>query len=245
MKGRKRVLKYWLQDDRNYDERVGEGEHLAQLRSNSLMINSTLSRWLNHLIRCRDSIHKTSCELLMGALSWEWTSIVEIVFIKLTRPCNNFDFKFCPSYFVNILGGFGCQNLGLLVGNRGVYYYRKIAVYKQDIRGTFFIEEVWDTNDISSQNWTINESQLWSIKVGCLFKQKEWSQRTLASRICLNIPYRRGKLWMVDLLVLISSDQRLLYNRNYVSFYKTGYLIKEVNCTEPSPSVRVPWLKYW
>ena len=33
-----------LLDDRNYDERVGEGEHLAQLRSNSMMINSTLSR---------------------------------------------------------------------------------------------------------------------------------------------------------------------------------------------------------
>ena len=33
-----------LLDDRNYDERVGEGEHLAQLRSNSLIINSTLSR---------------------------------------------------------------------------------------------------------------------------------------------------------------------------------------------------------
>jgi hypothetical protein len=33
-----------LLDDRNYDERVGEGEHLAQLRTNSLIINSTLSR---------------------------------------------------------------------------------------------------------------------------------------------------------------------------------------------------------
>ena len=33
-----------LLDDRNYDERVGEGEHLAQLRSNSMMINNTLSR---------------------------------------------------------------------------------------------------------------------------------------------------------------------------------------------------------
>jgi hypothetical protein len=26
-------------------------------------------------------------------------------------------------------------------------------------------------------------------------------------------------------------------------FYKTRYLNKEVNCTEPSPSVRVPWIK--
>ncbi len=34
-----------LLDDRNYDERVGEGEHLAQLRSNSLIINNTLSRF--------------------------------------------------------------------------------------------------------------------------------------------------------------------------------------------------------
>lgn len=33
-----------LLDDRNYDERVGEGEHLAQLRSNSMIIKNTLSR---------------------------------------------------------------------------------------------------------------------------------------------------------------------------------------------------------
>ncbi len=42
-----------LLDDRNYDERAGEGEHLAQLRSNSLMINSTLSRLVLGLLHTR------------------------------------------------------------------------------------------------------------------------------------------------------------------------------------------------
>lgn len=39
-----------LLDDRNYDERVGEGEHLAQLRSNSMIIKSTLSRLGRNII---------------------------------------------------------------------------------------------------------------------------------------------------------------------------------------------------
>jgi hypothetical protein len=37
-----------LLDDRNYDERVGEGEHLAHLRINSRRINNALTRCLSY-----------------------------------------------------------------------------------------------------------------------------------------------------------------------------------------------------
>ncbi len=45
---------------------------------------------------------------------------------------------------------------------------------------------------------------------------------------------------MVDLLVLSSSDQLPSILKKY-SLYKTSYPNEEVNCTEPSPSVGVPW----
>jgi hypothetical protein len=48
-----------------------------------------------------------------------------------------------------------------------------------------------------------------------------------------------GRLSTVDLLVLTSLDQ-LLY---YLPFYKTNNLNEEVNCTEPSSSVSIPWTR--
>jgi hypothetical protein len=46
---------------------------------------------------------------------------------------------------------------------------------------------------------------------------------------------------MIDLLVLTSSYLLLLVQKIFFLFScKTTYLNKEVNCTEPSPSVRVP-----
>ncbi len=56
----------------------------------------------------------------------------------------------------------------------------------------------------------------------------------------------------VDLLVLTGLDQLLFYIEgiNYLC-YQTSDLNEEVNCTEPSPSVSVPWVdqcvenKYW
>jgi hypothetical protein len=36
----------------------------------------------------------------------------------------------------------------------------------------------------------------------------------------------------------------MLYYSNLL-FYKTSYLNEEVNCTEPSPSVSVPWIGPW
>ncbi len=53
--------------------------------------------------------------------------------------------------------------------------------------------------------------------------------------------YWRGRLSTVDLLVLTSLDQ--IYWKCYLPFYKTIYLNEVVNCTEPSPSVILPWLK--
>ncbi len=44
------------------------------------------------------------------------------------------------------------------------------------------------------------------------------------------------RLSRVDLLVLTSLDQ-IIYLR-----YKTSYLNVEINCTEPSPSISVPWI---
>ncbi len=53
-------------------------------------------------------------------------------------------------------------------------------------------------------------------------------------------PYWRRRISTVALLVLTSSDQ--LFFRNYI--FLTTYLNEKVNRTEPSPSVRVPWLIY-
>jgi hypothetical protein len=45
----------------------------------------------------------------------------------------------------------------------------------------------------------------------------------------------------VELLVLTSSDSLLSKIDFFPPFYKASYL-KKVNPTEPSPSVRVPWV---
>jgi hypothetical protein len=50
-------------------------------------------------------------------------------------------------------------------------------------------------------------------------------------------PHIRGRISTIDLLVLTSSDQLRLI---LCIYYKTSNLNVEVNCTEPSPSVRVP-----
>jgi hypothetical protein len=47
---------------------------------------------------------------------------------------------------------------------------------------------------------------------------------------------------MVDLLILASLDQPLF--KIIDLFYKTNYLNKEVNCTNPSPSVSIPWFNF-
>jgi hypothetical protein len=44
--------------------------------------------------------------------------------------------------------------------------------------------------------------------------------------------------------VLTSLEQLLFYIANiFYFFYKTSYHKKEVSCTEPSPSVTVPWFQ--
>jgi hypothetical protein len=54
-------------------------------------------------------------------------------------------------------------------------------------------------------------------------------------------PYLRGRLSMVDLLVLTSLDQLNFILKIIFTFFDEE--VKEVNCTESSPSVSVPWLK--
>jgi hypothetical protein len=52
----------------------------------------------------------------------------------------------------------------------------------------------------------------------------------------LGNPYWRGRLSKVDILLL----DKLLFVSNIVfTFHKTSCLNKEVNCTEPSPSIRL------
>ncbi len=51
----------------------------------------------------------------------------------------------------------------------------------------------------------------------------------------------RGRFSTVDLLALTSLNQLLFTLKIYiVLFYKTTNLSEEMNCTEPSPSIRVP-----
>jgi len=52
----------------------------------------------------------------------------------------------------------------------------------------------------------------------------------------------KGRLNTVDLGVLTSLDQPLLIQQTFLLNYKVSYLKEEVNCTEPSPSVSVPWV---
>jgi hypothetical protein len=47
---------------------------------------------------------------------------------------------------------------------------------------------------------------------------------------------------MVDLQVLTSLDQLIFMLKIlFIFFYKTSYFNEEVNCTEPYPSVSIPW----
>jgi len=50
---------------------------------------------------------------------------------------------------------------------------------------------------------------------------------------------------MVELLVLSSLDQLLFILTILLSSFTKSYLIEEVNCTEPSPLVSIPWLQFW
>jgi hypothetical protein len=55
--------------------------------------------------------------------------------------------------------------------------------------------------------------------------------------------YLRGRLCKADSLALTSLDQFILiFKIQFTFFAKTRYLNKEVNCTEPSPSVIIPCL---
>jgi hypothetical protein len=62
----------------------------------------------------------------------------------------------------------------------------------------------------------------------------------------LNTEYLpKGWINPVDLLVLTTTNQLLFKQKLYFSFfYETTYLDEEVNCIEPTPSIRNPWLNY-
>jgi hypothetical protein len=55
-------------------------------------------------------------------------------------------------------------------------------------------------------------------------------------------PYWMERLGTVDLLVLTSFRSAVLYIQSIITLcYKTSYINEEINCTEPSPLVSVPW----
>jgi hypothetical protein len=55
--------------------------------------------------------------------------------------------------------------------------------------------------------------------------------------------YSRGRISTIDLLVLNKSELILVLKMYFFPFYKTSYLNKEVNRTEPFPILRVPWCR--
>jgi hypothetical protein len=54
-------------------------------------------------------------------------------------------------------------------------------------------------------------------------------------------PHWRERISTDDLLVLTSLEKTAFLTETIFPFYKTTYLNEEVNRTEPSPSVRLPW----
>jgi hypothetical protein len=60
--------------------------------------------------------------------------------------------------------------------------------------------------------------------------------------VCTGESYYRGRISTVDLLVLTYLDQLLLILKVYIYFfYKTSNINEEVDCTEPSLTVRISW----
>jgi hypothetical protein len=54
-------------------------------------------------------------------------------------------------------------------------------------------------------------------------------------------PELRGRISAVDLLVQTNSDEVVsILKMDHFPFFQTKYVIKEVDSTEPSPSVRIP-----
>ncbi len=92
----------------------------------------------------------------------------------------------------------------------------------------------------------------WRLKSNiCTWLAHLW---TLNSKGCLNAMltnkrpgntnWRGRRLSTVDLLVPTSLDQLLWNWKHYLLSYKTRYPNEEFNCTEPSPSVGIPWCDY-
>jgi len=57
------------------------------------------------------------------------------------------------------------------------------------------------------------------------------------------MPCWKGRVSTVDLLVLTNLDRLLFWWKYYLMCSKASYINEEVNCTEPFPSVSVPWPK--
>jgi hypothetical protein len=80
-----------------------------------------------------------------------------------------------------------------------------------------------------------------SIGVGC---QRVAKGHAVKGIVGSGKPYCKGSLCTINLLVLARLD-KLLFPLNIIVFIviKQGTSMRRVVCTEPSPSVRVPWLE--
>ncbi len=79
-------------------------------------------------------------------------------------------------------------------------------------------------------------------KTECVFKKLlkiVLSEEAVTVRYCGREVLLKGRLSTVNLLIVTNLDQHFLIIIFFL-FYKISYLNEEVNCTEPSPSVRVP-----
>jgi hypothetical protein len=96
----------------------------------------------------------------------------------------------------------------------------------------------------------IEQSYITSFTVNCFYnfdkRKKFWlDQEWYSSMPCPGNPYCMGRISTVNLLALTSSDQLLFILKiSFFLFYKTSYHKEEVNCLEPSSSVRVVCLVY-
>jgi hypothetical protein len=103
--------------------------------------------------------------------------------------------------------------------------------------------------DPDSQNiiWFWNDkSALWRsfyyTEDICLIHTYNFNKREQSNITKSGNPNWNGSICTIGLLVQIKS---LLLKKYVFIFHKPSYLNKEVNCTEQSPSVRVPWQKGW
>jgi hypothetical protein len=120
-------------------------------------------------------------------------------------------------------------------GTNTLAYFALLSVAKKN--GYWL--QVEDLEVVGEGNWTGGDTWFDGRKKAF----EVWLRLTVWPKAALNPgnTFRSGRFCTVDLLVLINVDQLLFILKEIFFFYKTSYLDGEVNGTEPSHSVSVPW----